>query len=176
MTTLYFERMDSPIGTLVLAADAAGLRHIEFPTNRHPVGRAGWVPDARGAIADTLAETRAQLDAYFAGTRRTFDLPLAPEGTSFQRTVWTMLAQIPWGATWSYGQLAKAIGQPAAVRAVGAANGRNPLPIVLPCHRVIGSDGKLTGFGGGLPIKEALLRLEGALPAPVAAPTGDLFG
>lgn len=176
MTTLYFERMDSPIGTLVLAADAAGLRHIEFPTNRHPVDRTGWVPGARGAIADTLAETRAQLDAYFAGTRRAFDLPLAPEGTPFQRTVWAMLAQIPWGATWSYGQLAQAIGRPAAVRAVGAANGRNPLPIVLPCHRVIGSDGTLTGFGGGLPIKAALLRLEGALPAQMPTPTGDLFG
>lgn len=176
MTTLYFEQMDSPIGTLVLAADAAGLRHIEFPTNRHPVDRASWVPGARGGIAATLEETRAQLDAYFAGTRRTFELPLAPEGTPFQRTVWAMLAKIPWGATWSYGQLAKAIGQPAAVRAVGAANGRNPLPIVLPCHRVIGSDGKLTGFGGGLPTKEALLRLEGALPAPAATPTGDLFG
>ncbi|MGN6150836.1 MAG: methylated-DNA--[protein]-cysteine S-methyltransferase [Lysobacteraceae bacterium] len=176
MTTLHFERMDSPIGTLVLAADAAGLRHIEFPTNRHPVDRAGWVPGARGAVAETLAETRAQLDAYFAGTRRAFDLPLAPAGTPFQRTVWAMLAEIPWGATWSYGQLAKAIGQPAAVRAVGAANGRNPLPIVLPCHRVIGSDGQLTGFGGGLPTKAALLRLEGALPVPAAAATGDLFG
>ena len=102
MTTRYFERMDSPIGTLVLAADAAGLRHIEFPTNRHPVDRTGWVPGARGAhatIADTLAETRAQLDAYFAGTRRTFDLPLAPDGTPFQRAVWAMLATIPWNAT-----------------------------------------------------------------------------
>lgn len=174
MNTLHFARMDSPIGTLTLAADAAGLRHIEFPTNRHPVDRAGWSPGARGAIAETLATARAQLLEYFAGERRTFALPLAPEGTPFQREVWTMLARIPWGATWSYGQLAKAIGQPAAVRAVGAANGRNPLPIVLPCHRVIGSDGALTGFGGGLPIKEALLRLEGAWPA--RASTGDLFG
>jgi len=118
MNTRYFQRMDSPIGTLTLAADAAGLRHIEFPTNRHPVDRAGWVPGTRGAIAETLATARAQLLEYFAGARRTFALPLAPEGTPFQREVWTMLARIPWGATWSYGQLAKAIGQPAAVRAV----------------------------------------------------------
>jgi len=174
MSLLFFERFDTPIGKLVIAADAVGLRHIEFPTNRHPVDRAGWVPGARGDIADTLSTTRAQLLEYFAGERRTFDLPLVPEGTPFQRAVWHALATIPWGATWSYGDLARAIDNPAAVRAVGAANGRNPLPIVLPCHRVIGSDGSLTGFGGGLPIKEALLRLEGAWP--VRASTGDLFG
>jgi methylated-DNA-[protein]-cysteine S-methyltransferase len=173
--TLYLERIATPIGTLTLAADAAGLRHIEFPSNRHPVDRRGWVPGARGAIADTLALAARQLQEYFASERKDFDLPLAPEGTAFQREVWAALATIPWGRTWSYAELARTIGRPAAVRAVGAANGRNPLPIVLPCHRVIGADGSLTGFGGGLPIKEALLRLEGALPATVAG-SGDLFG
>lgn len=164
-TTLFFDRIDTPIGTLTLAADAVGLRHIEFPSNRHPVDRAGWVPGAEGAAAEIIAVAARQLREYFDGTRTSFDLPLAPEGTAFQCEVWRMLATIPYGATWSYRDLAHAIGKPAAMRAVGAANGRNPLPIVLPCHRVIGADGSLTGFGGGLPIKEALLRLEGALPA-----------
>jgi methylated-DNA-[protein]-cysteine S-methyltransferase len=174
MNTLYVEHMDSPIGTLTLAADAQGLRHIEFPENRHPVSRDGWIPGAQGAAATILRDARAQLEAYFAGKRTVFDLPLMPVGTTFQVQVWTRLATIPYGATWSYRQLAEALGKPAAVRAVGAANGRNPLPIVLPCHRVIGVDGGLTGFGGGLPIKAALLRLEGALP--LSARSGDLFG
>lgn len=173
MNALFFEHVDTPIGTLTLAADADGLRHIEFPDNRHPVSRKGWIPDASGAAADVLRTTREQLREYFDGTRRAFDLPLQPQGTPFQMDVWRMLATIPWGATWSYRDLARAIGKPEAVRAVGAANGRNPLPIVLPCHRVIGADGSLTGFGGGLPIKAALLRLEGALPAQA---NGDLFG
>lgn len=171
--TLFFERIDTPIGMLTLAADAQGLRHIEFPSNRHPVDRAGWVPGADGIAADIIETTSRQLHEYFDGTRRDFDLPLAPEGTAFQCEVWRTLATIPYGETWSYRDLAHAIGKPAAVRAVGAANGRNPLPIVLPCHRVIGADGSLTGFGGGLPIKEALLRLEGALPM---RGSGDLFG
>jgi methylated-DNA-[protein]-cysteine S-methyltransferase len=173
MSTLYMETLDTPIGRLVLAADAEGLRHIEFPSNRHPVDRAGWVPGAEGGAAEILAMTSRQLREYFDGTRRDFDLPLAPRGTPFQIEVWRTLATIPFGATWSYGELARVIGKPDAMRAVGAANGRNPLPIVLPCHRVIGADGSLTGFGGGLPIKEALLRLEGALP--VSAGTRGLF-
>ncbi|MBX3710536.1 MAG: methylated-DNA--[protein]-cysteine S-methyltransferase [Lysobacter sp.] len=173
MSTLYMETLDTPIGTLVLAADAEGLRHIEFPSNRHPVSRESWVPGADGAAAGILAMTAQQLREYFDGARRDFELPLAPRGTEFQMQVWHTLATIPFGATWSYGALARAIGKPDAMRAVGAANGRNPLPIVLPCHRVIGADGSLTGFGGGLPIKEALLRLEGALP--VSARTPGLF-
>ena len=173
MSTLFMETLDTPIGTLVLAADGEGLRHIEFPSNRHPVSREGWVPGAEGAAADILAVTSQQLREYFDGARRDFDLPLMPRGTPFQMQVWRTLATIPFGATWSYGELARAIGKPDAMRAVGAANGRNPLPIVLPCHRVIGADGSLTGFGGGLPIKEALLRLEGALP--VSAATRGLF-
>lgn len=173
MDILYMDTLDTSIGTLVLAADAEGLRHIEFPSNRHPVDRAGWIPGAEGTAAEILALAARQLREYFDGTRRDFDLPLAPRGTEFQLRVWNALATIPFGATWSYGELARAIRKPDAMRAVGAANGRNPLPIVLPCHRVIGADGSLTGFGGGLPIKEALLRLEGALPA---RGSGDLFG
>ena len=101
-----------------------------------------------------------QLREYFGGHRAQFDLPLAPEGTAFQRTVWRHLQDIPYGETISYGELAKRVGNPKASRAVGAANGQNPIPIVIPCHRVIGSNGKLTGFGGGLPTKEALLAIE----------------
>lgn len=170
---IVFEHLDTPIGTLTLAADAVGLRHIEFPNNRHPVDRAGWIPGARGDVAAMLRVARQQLLEYFHDGRTVFDLPLAPEGTAFQMEVWRALATIPYGATWSYRDLARAIGKPDAMRAVGAANGRNPLPIVLPCHRVIGADGSLTGFGGGLPIKEALLRLEGALSTQR---NGDLFG
>ncbi len=173
MSTLFFEHLDTPIGTLTLVADAEGLRHIEFPDNRHPVSRADWVPDPSGLAAEILRTTREQLREYFEGTRQAFDLPLRPQGTAFQMDVWQALATIPWGATWSYRDLARTIGKPDAVRAVGAANGRNPLPIVLPCHRVIGADGSLTGFGGGLPIKAALLRLEGAMPKQR---NGELFG
>ncbi|NOT89125.1 MAG: methylated-DNA--[protein]-cysteine S-methyltransferase [Lysobacter sp.] len=174
MSTLFFERFDTPIGILTIAADAGGLRHIEFPSNRHPVDRFDWAQGARGDTAEVLHATREQLLEYFAGVRRDFDLPLAPQGTAFQMQVWRMLGTIPFGDTWSYRDLARAIGKPDAMRAVGAANGRNPLPIVLPCHRVIGADGSMTGFGGGLPIKEALLRLEGALPTQRSG--GDLFG
>jgi methylated-DNA-[protein]-cysteine S-methyltransferase len=105
-------------------------------------------------------EVIAQLEAYFAGELRRFDLPLAPEGTPFQREVWSALTAIPYGETVSYGELARRLGRPAASRAVGAANGQNPIPIVIPCHRVIGADGSLTGFGGGLAIKRRLLDLE----------------
>ncbi len=154
-------RIDSPVGPLMLAADDHGLRHIEFRDNRHPVNRGDW----HGGDNAILQATEAQLAEYFAGTRTTFDLPLAPRGTEFQLRVWQALARIPHGSTSTYAEQARAIGSPDAVRAVGAANGRNPLPIVLPCHRVIGADGALVGFGGGLPIKEFLLRLEGALPA-----------
>ncbi len=170
---IFYERFDTPIGALTIAADAIGLRHIEFPGNRHPVERVGWVSDARGSILDTLRAARGQLLEYFAGQRRDFDLPLRPQGTAFQMEVWRMLATIPYGDAWSYRDLARAIGKPDAMRAVGAANGRNPLPIVVPCHRVIGADGSLTGFGGGLSTKEALLRLEGALPM---SRSRDLFG
>lgn len=159
-------RMPSPVGTLTLVADATCLREIHFPKERHPSKR----PLPHEGENAVLRETRRQLDAYFGGGLQAFDLPLDPHGTDFQREVWAMLARIPYGATWSYGELARRIGKPDAVRAVGAANGRNPIPIILPCHRVIGADGALTGFGGGLPTKQFLLQLEGALP-----PENDLF-
>jgi len=164
---ILFRHLASPVGTLTLAATDDGLHAIEFPRNRHPANRAGWT-EGQHPVLDLAA---CQLDEYFAATRRAFDLPLAPRGTDFQRTVWLALAGIAYGETVSYAQLAQRVGKPTAMRAVGAANGRNPLPIVLPCHRVIGADGSLTGFGGGLPTKQFLLELEGAL-----ARAGDLFG
>jgi methylated-DNA-[protein]-cysteine S-methyltransferase len=155
---MWFDRFDTPIGEMTVAADDAGLRHVLFPDNRYPpAGREAWRRDA-----DALRLPRDQLLAYFAGELSGFDLVLAPAGTPFQVKVWTMLAAIPFGQTWSYGELAQRIGEPKAVRAVGAANGRNPLPVILPCHRVIGADGSLTGFGGGLPLKKFLLEHEGA--------------
>lgn len=159
--TVHTTTIDSPIGPLFLAAGGDGLRAIEFRNNRHPVRRGDDWHEGDNAI---LREAHRQLSEYFARRRRTFDLPLAPEGTPFQRRVWTTLATIPYGQTISYAELAARVGRPGAARAVGAANGRNPLPIVLPCHRVIGADGSLTGFGGGLPAKRFLLELEGALP------------
>ncbi|MCD7099697.1 methylated-DNA--[protein]-cysteine S-methyltransferase [Stenotrophomonas sp. MMGLT7] len=170
MTPLSYDAFDSPIGILTVAADAHGLRHILFPQNRYqPQGREHWRHDPAA-----LADARAQLLEYFAGRRRRFELPLAPAGTAFQLQVWQALAQIPFGATWSYAELARHVGRPSASRAVGAANGRNPLPIVLPCHRVIGASGALTGFGGGLPTKAALLRLEG-VDMPQLRQDEDLF-
>lgn len=154
--------IDSPVGPLLLAADDTHLQVLELETPAHPVKRGDdWQP-GRNAVLDAA---QAQLDQYFAGTRQQFDLPLAPQGTEFQCAVWWTLADIPYGQTISYAQLASRIGKPTAMRAVGSANGRNPLSIVLPCHRVIGADGSLTGYGGGLPIKTFLLNLEGALPA-----------
>lgn len=168
--TIFERSVPSPVGPLRVAASDAGLHAIEFPGNRHPVKQCTpWQPGEH----PLLRQTQAQLDAYFAGRLQVFDLPLAPHGTAFQRQVWQALAQIPFGQTWSYLQLARRVGRPTAARAVGAANGRNPLPIVLPCHRVIGANGALTGFGGGLPTKAFLLTLEGALPRQAGA--GALF-
>lgn len=164
---IVFTHVPSPVGPLLLAASDEGLHLIEFHTPRHPMPRGA---DWQEGDHDTLCRAARQLDEYFAGARRDFDLPLAPRGTPFQQDVWHTLAAIPYGQTISYAQLAQRVGRPSAVRAVGAANGRNPLPLVLPCHRVIGSDGSLTGFGGGLPTKEFLLRMEGALPGDA-----DLF-
>jgi methylated-DNA-[protein]-cysteine S-methyltransferase len=161
VTIVLHTRIDSPVGPLVLAASDEGLHAIEFQPSRHPVARDG---DWREGDHPVLRQAATELGEYFAGGRRTFGLPLAPRGTDFQQAVWRTLATIPYGATVSYTELASRVGRPEAVRAVGAANGRNPLPIVLPCHRVIGANGSLTGFGGGLPMKRFLLDLEGALP------------
>ena len=151
-----YTEMDSPIGPLYLASDEKGLRHIRFATGTPPEEpEPSWQRDD-GALC-TVVE---QLEAYVAGELRDFDLELAPRGTAFQRQVWGVLAEIPYGETVSYGTIASRIGRPTAFRAVGAANGSNPLPIVLPCHRVIGSNGSLTGYGGGLEIKRVLLALE----------------
>lgn len=151
----------SPVGPLFLAASDAGLHAVEFARHRHPVSRGDHWREGAHAVLDA---TEQQLAEYFAGTRRTFDLPLAARGTPFQGEVWAALTRIPYGATASYVDLARMIGRPGASRAVGAANGRNPLSIVVPCHRVIGAGGALTGFGGGLPTKQFLLTLEGAWP------------
>jgi len=151
-----YTRMESPVGPLMLAADDAGLRRIDFVNGRNPVRSD---PQWRES-AEHLGETVRQLRAYFAGELEAFDLPLAPQGTPFQLAVWKRLCEIPYGETICYGELARRVGNPNASRAVGLANGSNPIPIVIPCHRVIGSNGKLTGYGGGLPIKEKLLALE----------------
>lgn len=158
---IVFRRIESPIGPLLIASDADGLCNIEFHDSRHPVDRGLW----RGGNSAVLDATEIQFGEYFAGERRQFDLPLSPTGTEFQRRVWRALETIPYGRTISYAELARRVGNPKASRAVGLANGRNPLSIVVPCHRVIGADGSLTGYGGGLSIKAFLLRLEGALPA-----------
>jgi methylated-DNA-[protein]-cysteine S-methyltransferase len=149
--------VETPIGKLLVAGDDQAVRLISFLKNGKPMRpEAEWTESSRGPVA----QAARQLREYFSGKRTEFDLPLAPEGTGFQRSVWQRLQEIPYGETISYGELAKRVGNPKASRAVGAANGQNPIPIVIPCHRVIGANGKLTGFGGGLPVKEALLALE----------------
>jgi len=148
---------DSPIGPLLIAGDHESVHLIGFPKNGKPQRpEAGWTESSTGALAETVR----QLREYFAGKRTEFDLPLALEGTDFQRKVWRTLQEIPYGETISYGELAKRVGNPKASRAVGSANGKNRIPIVIPCHRVIAGDGTLGGFGGGLPTKEKLLALE----------------
>ncbi|HVV84178.1 MAG TPA: methylated-DNA--[protein]-cysteine S-methyltransferase [Kofleriaceae bacterium] len=161
-TTATTRVVASPIGPLTLHAGPHGLRAIELPASRHPLRLAA--PSSGSRTADRiLDDAERELAAYFAGERRAFTIALEPEGTPFQRQVWDALATIPYAATWSYGQLAAAIGRPGASRAVGAANGRNPLPIIVPCHRVIGHDGSATGYGGGLPAKRWLLSHEAAV-------------
>ena len=152
--------IESPIGALTLVAGDDGLHGVYFEQHRHPPRSNGWTHAPHNP---TLVATRAQLAEYFAGTRTTFDLPLAPRGTPFQQRVWTALRAIPFGETVSYLDIARQLGDPKATRAVGAANGRNPLSIVVPCHRVVGTSGALTGFGGGVERKRWLLSHEGAL-------------
>ena len=152
-------RLDSPIGTLVLGGDDEVLRHIRLPIPQRAPRSLPWAGEVD--LPDAVAATVVQLEEYFAGARHRFDLPMALEGTAFQRDVWLALADIPWGHTISYAELAEAVGRPTAFRAVGQANGANPIPIVLPCHRVLASGGRIGGFGGGLPMKRQLLALEG---------------
>jgi methylated-DNA-[protein]-cysteine S-methyltransferase len=158
MSTLYYAQIDdSPVGPLLLAGDQDALHVLAFGVGSRPREiDASWQPDVRGV----LGPIRKELDQYFAGRLKKFSTPVAFNGTQFQTTVWQELRRIPYGETISYLELAKRIKNPAAVRAVGMANGANPIAIIVPCHRVIGSNGSLTGFGGGLPTKRALLDLE----------------
>ncbi|HEY4375714.1 MAG TPA: methylated-DNA--[protein]-cysteine S-methyltransferase [Acidimicrobiales bacterium] len=155
-TTLRFTIVDSPIDPLLLTGDGEHLTGLYMSphTGRHAV-QPHWERDdaAFSPVADQLTD-------YFAGQRTTFDVPLAPSGTDFQRSVWSGLCDIPYGETISYGELARRVGVPNGSRAVGLANGRNPISVIVPCHRVIGADGSLTGYGGGLPRKKFLLGLE----------------
>jgi methylated-DNA-[protein]-cysteine S-methyltransferase len=161
-------RMESPVGILRLFASSKGLVALTLPNDSREAAEARLRKRyAQAGIelsfvdgVDALSGPLTQLEEYFAGTRRTFDLELDHGGTPFQGAVWNELARIPYGETRRYADIARSIGRPTATRAVGAANGSNPLPIVLPCHRVIGSNGMLTGYGGGLPLKERLLAWE----------------
>jgi methylated-DNA-[protein]-cysteine S-methyltransferase len=156
VSAVYYTTFESPVGPLLLAGESSALRRVSFENGKRSTPpRADWKPDK-----EPFAEVIRQLQAYFRGELKEFDLPLAMEGTEFQLRVWNALRTIPYGETVSYAQLAERIGKPKAVRAVGLANGSNPIPIIVPCHRVIGSDGSLTGFGGGLSTKKMLLELE----------------
>jgi methylated-DNA-[protein]-cysteine S-methyltransferase len=153
---IYYTSYESPVGPLLLAGNANGLRMVSFESSNHAAPpQADWKQDKAPFV-----EIIRQLQAYFRGELREFDVRLALEGTEFQLRVWNTLREIPYGETISYLQLAERIGNPRAVRAVGLANGSNPIPIIVPCHRVIGSDGSLTGFGGGISTKKKLLELE----------------
>jgi len=153
---VYYCYIETAIGELLLAGDKQTLQLISFPGGKmRKEPEPGWIYDEA-----PFEQARAQLNEYFSGKRKDFELPLKPNGTPFQLSVLEELQNIPYGKTASYGDVAQRIGRPKAVRAVGAANGRNPLPIVIPCHRVVGSKGDLTGFGGGLDTKKALLDLE----------------
>ncbi|HYT23336.1 MAG TPA: methylated-DNA--[protein]-cysteine S-methyltransferase [Candidatus Polarisedimenticolia bacterium] len=156
VSAVCYTTFESPVGTLLLAGDANALRLVSFESSKHAAPpQADWTQDRA-----PFAEVIRQLQAYFRGELKEFDLPLALEGTEFQLRVWKTLRTIPYGETISYAQLAERLGNPKAMRAVGLANGSNPIPIIIPCHRVIGSDGSLTGFGGGLSTKKMLLELE----------------
>ena len=159
-----YDYLQTPIGRLLIAASERGVCGIEFP--RADQGTRIGADWSRGRTR--LGDAIAQLEAWFAGAIQAFDFALAAEGTPFRKAVWSELVRIPYGETISYGELARRIGDPSASRAVGAANGANPLPIVVPCHRVIGANGSLVGYGGGLALKERLLALEKAPRTPDA--------
>jgi methylated-DNA-[protein]-cysteine S-methyltransferase len=153
---MIYTTMDSPIGELLLLGDGESLIGMHMQAGRHPLRiDPRWVRDD-----DALDDVRRQLEEYFAGERTSFDLKLRFDGTAFQRTVWHALTEIPYGETISYGELARRIDRPDRARAVGTANGQNPIAVIVPCHRVIGADGKLVGYGGGLDNKRRLLELE----------------
>jgi methylated-DNA-[protein]-cysteine S-methyltransferase len=156
MTVIYYDYLETPIGQLMLAGDGEVLMELGFPG-----GKAARRHQESWELGPgNFKVVKEQLLAYFAGELQEFSISLAPQGTEFQKQVWQALQSIPYGETWSYGELANRIKKPKASRAVGAANGRNPIPVIIPCHRVIGSSGKLVGFGGGLDTKRHLLALE----------------
>jgi methylated-DNA-[protein]-cysteine S-methyltransferase len=155
-TQTLYTKMDSPIGELLLVGDGETLSGLYMQDGRKPKRIAADWSESSAAFA----EVKRQLEEYFAGERTTFDMKLAPEGAPFEREVWHALEAIPYGETVSYGEIARRVGQPGAARAVGTANGRNPISVIVPCHRVIGADGSLTGYGGGLERKRLLLELE----------------
>lgn len=159
MPSTVVHRIPSPVGELTLASDGAALQALYFDVPGRPPPLDPALPEGRDAVIEA---TEAQLGEYFAGARTAFDLPFAPVGSTFQLAVWAELQQIPYGETISYGELAHRLARPTGARAVGLANGRNPISIVVPCHRVIGASGQLTGYGGGLERKAFLLGLEGA--------------
>lgn len=163
----FWTRTQSPIGDLILVEEDGALLRLGFTTGARP---AAPPPDG-DERPERFRTTIRQLEEYFRGERRAFRLALAPRGTPFQQRVWQALSEIPYGQVASYGEVARRIGNRNAVRAVGRANGRNPIPVIIPCHRVIGADGSLTGFGGGLPAKRTLLALEGV----AVRETADLF-
>src|ERR1700739_1261562 len=156
MNSLSYTTMDSPIGELLLLGDGQALHGLYMQQGRHPVQCSPRWKRSPAALADV----RAQLREYFAGERTTFDTPLTMRGSAFEQRVWSALREIPYGETASYGEIARRIGQPSAARAVGMANGRNPIAVIVPCHRVIGANGTLTGYGGGLDRKRWLLDHE----------------
>jgi methylated-DNA-[protein]-cysteine S-methyltransferase len=156
--TVWYDRISTPLGTMLLATDGVALTGAWFDRQRYlPSIDAEWQRKSDDAV---LRRAAAMLDDYFAGKRARFDVPMAPAGTAFQRAVWNAIAHVPYGETTAYRDLAAAVGRPASVRAAGAATGRNPLSIFIPCHRIIGADGALTGYAGGLDRKRALLALE----------------
>ncbi|WP_457652819.1 methylated-DNA--[protein]-cysteine S-methyltransferase [Rhodocaloribacter sp.] len=169
---LAFTTLDGPVGTLTLVASEAGLRMLLFAPSARKVDASAWVwqPDH-----PVLVRAARELGEYFAGARTTFDVPLDLRGTPFQRAVWGLLREIPYGATTTYGALAEKLGGPTKTRAVGGANGRNPVGIIVPCHRVVGASGALTGFAGGLDVKAYLLRLERRYAPVETTGQGDLF-
>lgn len=156
MTSIHYRTVASPVGTLTLAGSGSTLMHLRMDDQSHEPDRSRWEPASGDAFADVIE----QLEAYFAGELSEFDVDLDLVGTEFQRRVWAALRTIPYGQTCTYGEIAAQIGSPNASRAVGMANGRNPVGIIVPCHRVIGSTGGLTGYGGGIERKRALLDLE----------------
>ena len=165
MMEICYQALDTPIGRLLVAASSRGLCRIGFPSESAS-DRAAWFHRHFSAVPEegvegSLARAMEQLGKYFEGQEEAFDVPLDLRGTPFQIQVWRQLLEVPYGATVSYGEVARAIGNPRASQAVGSAVGKNPVPIVVPCHRVIGHNGSLVGFGGGLPTKEKLLKLEG---------------